>query len=186
MKRLHEILDFNQEFVRNKEFEKYKTSKFPNKKLIVISCMDTRLSTLLPKAMNLKNGDAKMIKSAGATVTHPFGSVMRSILVAIYELQAYEVCVVGHYGCGMASIDPEKTIHSMITRGIPEQTIETIKSCGIDLKQWLHGFSSVDESVRQSVDLIKNHPLMVPTIPVHGLIIDPETGKLDVVVDGYH
>lgn len=185
MKLLHEILDFNEQFVQNHQFEKYRTSKFPDKKLVVVSCMDTRLSALLPKAMNLKNGDAKMIKSAGATVTHPFGSAMRSILVAIYELQAEEICVVAHYGCGMASIDPHKTIQSMMDKGISKQTIDTIESCGIDLKHWLRGFSSLEESVKQSVGLIKNHPLMIPSVPVHGMIINPETGKLDIVVEGY-
>ena len=33
--------------------------------------------------------------------------------------------------------------------------------------------------------LIKNHPLIPKDIKVHGLIIDPETGKLDVIVNGY-
>jgi carbonic anhydrase len=26
---------------------------------------------------------------------------------------------------------------------------------------------------------------MPKTVPVHGLIIDPQTGKLDLIVDGY-
>lgn len=185
MKRLHEILAFNKEFVRKKEFEAYKTSKYPDKKLVIVSCMDTRLSDLLLKAMNLKNGDAKIIKSAGATVTHPFGSAMRSILVAIYELQAEEICVIAHDGCGMAGIHPEKTIQTMIERGVPRDTIDTIERCGFHLKDWLSGFDSLEESVKQSVDLIRNHPLMLPDIPVHGLIIDPETGRLDTVVEGY-
>ncbi|GAA3315327.1 hypothetical protein GCM10020331_010040 [Ectobacillus funiculus] len=46
----------------------------------------------------------KSLKTAGALVSHPFGSIMRSILVAVYELGADEVCVVGHYDCGMASL----------------------------------------------------------------------------------
>ena len=35
---------------------------------------------LLPKALNLKNGDAKIVKNAGATIMHPFGSIIRSII----------------------------------------------------------------------------------------------------------
>ena len=71
-------------------------------KMVIISCMDTRLVELLPKAMNMRNGDVKIIKVAGAVISHPFGSIMRSILVAVYELGADEVCVVGHHDCGMA------------------------------------------------------------------------------------
>ncbi len=63
--RLEEILAFNREFVANREYEPYRTSKFPNKKLVVLSCMDTRLNDLLPRAMNLKNGDAKIHQERG-------------------------------------------------------------------------------------------------------------------------
>ena len=84
---LSEILSFNETFVTEKEYEQYSTTKFPNKRIVILTCMDTRLTELLPKAMNLKNGDAKIIKSAGAVVTHPFGGIMRSILIAVYELQ---------------------------------------------------------------------------------------------------
>ena len=59
------------------------------------------------------------------------------------------------------------------------------RSAGIDIKKWLHGFNSVEESVKESVEQIRNHPLMPKDISVHGLIIDPTTGKLEVVVDGY-
>ncbi|MCY9444161.1 carbonic anhydrase, partial [Bacillus spizizenii] len=42
----------------------YKTTKFPSKKLVIVTCMDTRLTELLPQAMGLKNGDAKIVKNA--------------------------------------------------------------------------------------------------------------------------
>ncbi|MDB5085117.1 MAG: carbonic anhydrase [Bacilli bacterium] len=160
------------------------TSKFPEKRLVVVTCMDTRLTELLPAAMNLHNGDAKIIKSAGAVISHPFGSAMRSILVALYELNAYEVCVVGHYDCGMSNINPAGMLDKIKQQVNPE-TIDTLIHAGIDLAGWLSGFDSVTASVENSVKMIKNHPLLPPNTPVHGLIIDPQTGKLDVVVDGY-
>ncbi|EPZ61989.1 putative carbonic anhydrase YvdA domain protein [[Clostridium] sordellii ATCC 9714] len=33
--------------------------------------------------------------------------------------------------------------------------------------------------------MVKNHPLTPKDIVVHGLVICPTTGKLDIVVDGY-
>ena len=50
---LNEILDYNQKFVESREYEKYETTKFPNKRTVILTCMDTRLLELLPKAMNL-------------------------------------------------------------------------------------------------------------------------------------
>jgi carbonic anhydrase len=182
---LNEMIEYNRKFVEDKEYVKFQSSKLPNKKLVVVSCMDTRLTELLPKAMNLKNGDAKILKTAGAVVSHPFGSIMRSIIVAIYDLNAHEVCIVGHKDCGMTHVNPTATIQKMIDKGVSEETIATLKYSGINLHDWLQGFDSVSESVRQSVDVIRNHPLISKEIPVHGLVIDPETGALDIIDNGY-
>ena len=45
---LDEILEFNKQFVANKGYEKYITNKYPDKKIAIVSCMDTRLTELLP------------------------------------------------------------------------------------------------------------------------------------------
>ncbi|WP_123040690.1 beta-class carbonic anhydrase [Cohnella candidum] len=185
MRKLDEILNFNQEFVENKEYEQYKTTRFPNKKLVIVTCMDTRLTELLPKAMNLKNGDAKIIKNAGAIITAPFGNIMRSIIVALYELDAEEVMIIGHHECGMTGIDPEGVVSKMVGHGVSEDVIHTLRHSGVNFTRWLQGFDSVRESVENSVDIVRNHPLLPPGTPVHGLIIHPETGKLDLVVDGF-
>ncbi|RKD21698.1 carbonic anhydrase [Ammoniphilus oxalaticus] len=182
---LSEILRYNEEFVASKEYETYHTDKFPTKKMVILSCMDTRLIELLPKAMGLKNGDAKIIKNAGAIVKQPFGSIMRSILVAIYALKAEDVYVIGHHECGMTGLECGPLLDSMKDRGITQEMIEVLSHSGINLEGWLKGFKSVKEGVENSVEMIQNHPLLPKGTPVHGLIIDPDTGKLDLVVDGY-
>lgn len=178
------ILEYNKSFVENKEYENYKASKIPEKKLIIVSCMDTRLTELLPKAMNIKNGDAKMVKNAGGTIVHPFGSAIRSILVAIYEFDAEDILIVGHHSCGMSNLNTEDLVGKMKDRGISEDVFSTLENSGIDIKKWLHGFESVEESVKASVEVVKKHPLMPKGVRVHGLVISPETGKLDVIVKG--
>jgi carbonic anhydrase len=180
---LKKTIEFNKVFVQDREYEKFTTSKFPDKKMVILSCMDTRLTELLPHALNLKNGDAKIIKNAGALITHPFGSIMRSIIVAIYELNAEKVCVIGHNGCGMGNMNPKKTIDKMIARGISEETVTTLEYAGINLSKWLSGFEHVTDSVKESVKIIKNHPLIPDDIIVYGLVIDSDTGELQVVVD---
>lgn len=183
---LDDILTFNKGFVESKEYETLRSNKYPEKKLVIISCMDTRLVELLPKAMNFRNGDVKIIKVAGAIVSHPFGSIMRSILVAVYELGAAEVCVVGHHDCGMSSIQAQNTIQKMKERGISEDKIETLRYSGIDLNRFLRGFSCVQDSVKHSVETIQNHPLLTSDVPVHGMVIDPKTGELEVIINGYN
>src|SRR3954470_1112040 len=178
---LPEILEHNRRFVAEREYQRFETDRWPNKRIVVVTCMDTRLVELLPAAMNLRQGDAKVLKTAGAIVAHPFGSIMRSILVAVYQLGAVEIAVVGHHDCGMTNLNPDAILAAARERGVDERVIATIANSGIDLAQWLSGFTTPADGVRQSVNTIRNHPLLPKDILVHGLIISPETGALDVV-----
>lgn len=185
MPKLEDILAYNEQFVANKQYEAYLTTRFPDKKMVILTCMDTRLTELLPKALDLRNGDAKIIKNAGAIVLQPFGNVMRSILVALYKLNAEEVFVIGHHDCGMTGLHAEMIVESAIERGIDADIVETLSHSGINLRRWLRGFDDVHQGVASSVEIIRQHPLLPPGTAVHGLLIHPETGKLDVVVNGY-
>lgn len=72
MSTIDEILAHNKTFVEEKGYLKYSTDKYPDKKLAIVSCMDTRLTELLPAALGLKNGDAKIIKNAGGVISPSF------------------------------------------------------------------------------------------------------------------
>jgi carbonic anhydrase len=175
------ILDFNRKFVADKGYEKYITSKYPDKKLAILSCMDTRLTELLPAALGLKNGDAKLIKNAGGLILHPFDSAMRSLLVAIYELGVVDIMVIAHTECGACHMNGKEMTRLMLSRGITAETLDTVTRCGIDLHHWLEGFHDTEESVRKTVDCITRHPLVPKDVTVRGFIIDSVTGELRVI-----
>lgn len=175
---IEEILRYNREFVESKSYERYATSKYPDKKIAIVTCMDTRLVELLPAALGLKNGDVKIIKNAGGTITNPFDSTMRSLLVAVYELGVNEIMVIGHTGCGVQGMDAEEMLHAMRTRGISQEHISLMRHCGIDLNSWLHGFEDTEAAIKETVDLIANHPLMASDVVVAGYIMDSTTGEL--------
>lgn len=185
MRKLDEVLEFNKKFVENKEYEDFQTSKHPDKKMLVLSCMDTRLTNLLPAALNIKNGDVKIVKNAGATIMHPFGSVTRSLAVAVYEFDVDEILIIGHQGCGMCNLDTQDILDKAIERGISKETIKTLENSGRDVRKWLHGFESIEQSIEDSVEIVKKHPLIPKDIIVHGLSMCPETGKIEVIVNGY-
>src|SRR5690625_5115965 len=178
---LDKMLQYNQKFVANKEYKQYETDRYPNKRMVVFTCMESRLVELLPKALNINNGDVKMLKNAGAIIRKPYDSIMKSLLVAVYELKAEEIVVIGHHDCGMSKIQPEKFINQMMQKGITKNTFETEKRAGIDLHEEFRGFATVEESINQSVELIRHHPLLPSHIKVHGLVIDPSTGKVEIV-----
>ena len=52
---IDEIIEYNKTCVAEQGYEKFITDKYPDKKLVVLSCMDTRLTELLPAALGLKN-----------------------------------------------------------------------------------------------------------------------------------
>lgn len=175
---IEQMLEYNRQFVETKGYEKYTTSKYPDKKIAIVTCMDTRLVELLPAALGIKNGDVKIIKNAGGTITNPFDSTVRSLLVAIYELGVNEVMIIGHTTCGVQGMDGDEMLHLMRERGIDEEHISLMKHCGIDLKSWLHGFDDTETAILETVDLVKNHPLVPKDVVVRGYIMDSITGQL--------
>ena len=45
---IDEILEYNRRFVAEKRYERFITDKYPNKRIAIVTCMDTRLVELLP------------------------------------------------------------------------------------------------------------------------------------------
>lgn len=178
---IDEILKYNREFVERGDFNRFATSKYPDRKLAIVTCMDTRLVELLPAALGLRNGDFKIIKNAGGTITNPFDSTMRSILVAVYELGVEEIMVIGHTGCGVQGMNAAKMLDLMRERGVSDEHISLMRHCGIDLDSWLHGFDHTEDAVAETVDLISHHPLMPHGISVGGYVIDSQTGMLSPI-----
>jgi len=178
---LEEMLEFNKKFVADKQYIQYETDSVPNKRMVIFTCMESRLVELLPKALNIQNGDVKMLKNAGAIIRKPFDSIMKSILVAVYELQADQVIVIGHHDCGMSHVDTTQLRKKMTETGVQEDLLQTLEFAGLDFDEEFHGFDTVEKSIQQSAHIIRNHPLLPKHVKVHGLVIDPGTGKVDVV-----
>lgn len=178
---LDEILAYNRQFVKEKRYEQYMTGKYPDKKVAILTCMDTRLVELLPAALGLKNGDVKIIKNAGAVISNPFGSVIRSLLIAIFELGVAEIMVIGHTDCGVQHVNSQVMIEQMVERGIQRETIERLKASGVDFDRWLAGFETVEQSVAETVDTIRQHPLIPRNVSIGGYMMDSVTGALSVV-----
>lgn len=53
-----------------------------------------------------------------------------------------------------------------------------MKHCGIDLDRWLHGFDDTESAILETVDLVRNHPLVPSDVVVKGYIMDSTTGAL--------
>ena len=178
---IEELLAYNRKFVEEKRYEQYAASKYPNKKIAILTCMDTRLVELLPAALGLRNGDVKIIKNAGGVVTNPFGSVIRSLLVAIIELGVEEIMVITHTNCGVASITPGTIRSHLAARGIAKETINRMEAEGLDFNLWFQGFETPQEEAERTVSLLRTHPLLPRDVKINGFVIDVVTGRLEPV-----
>ena len=66
----------------------------------------------------------------------------------------------------------------MKERGVSEKQLAMMDFCGIDFQTWLHGFETVEKSVKESVDLLRRHPLIPKDVKVYGFVMDSTTGEL--------
>jgi carbonic anhydrase len=176
---LDEILQHNRRFVAE---HAQPLTKVPAKKIALFTCMDTRLVDFLEPAMGLRRGDAKVIKNAGNTLIDPMGGVMRSLVVAIFALGCTEIYVIGHRDCGMAEIDEATLLQRMQDRGISAAALMTLQP---SLREWLGAFHDPCGNVQQVVALIRQSSLIPTDVPVHGLMFDPRSGMLELLVCGY-
>jgi carbonic anhydrase len=104
---------------------------------------------------------------------------MRSIALACAIKGGREIAIIGHTDCKVR----ETTISQLIDR---------FKALGIErhllpenLTEYFGVFASEQQNVIRGVDLVRRSPLIGPKIPVHGLMVDTATGKLDWIVNGY-
>lgn len=166
---IEQMLAHNREFLKSEGYRRFASRKYPDKKIAILTCMDTRLVELLPAALGIRNGDVKMIKNAGGMITGPFDSAVRSLLVGIVELEVEEVMVIGHTDCGVSGINAEMMIHHLIERGVSQDHIDMMRYCGIDFEAWLRGFDTVENSVAETVELLQHHPLMPRDVTIRGI-----------------
>jgi len=184
---LDQVLAANREFVkewdaREQVQKAVPVSKIPSKELAIFTCMDTRLVDFLESAMGVQRGEAKVIKNAGNTLASPFGVIVRSLVMAIFELGVKEIMVIGHKDCGMAHATAEGLKEKMISRGISPDAIKVVEGA---INNWVDTFHHPIENVENVVRQLRENPFIPKDVPVHGLIFGPEDGHLDLLVNGY-
>jgi carbonic anhydrase len=149
----------------------------PAKSLAVVACMDTRHN--VEKVLGLEHGDAKIIRNAGNVVDD---GTLRSLIVAVHLLGVRNVAIMGHTKCGMTVVGRGEF---RIARSIAETTgVPLHDVMRPDFQRWLGGFADPEEHVRQSMEVLRNHPYMPRDLTVVGLVYDNETGRVRPVMDG--
>ncbi|KUO70325.1 MAG: hypothetical protein APF77_16650 [Clostridia bacterium BRH_c25] len=175
---LEKILEHNRRFVQKRKSagEDKPISGHAHKDIMVFTCMDTRLVELLEAAMGFNRGDIKMLKNAGNIIRNNCSDVIRSVAVGTVLMDLKEVYVVGHGDCGMRKQTVEGIRVKMAEKGIPADAIEAI-----DIEEWFGLLKDEMENVRDAVLKLKESPYIPKDVSIHGLMMDPNTGEIEVV-----
>ena len=183
---LEQILEANRRFIANPPLAfpvtAAKPSKLPRRQLAIFTCMDTRLVDFLEPAVGIRREDAVVIKNAGNSITGPFETTIRSLLLAVFELGVKEILVIGHEDCGAAHATPAGLITKMLDRGISADAVKMVEG---QLAAWLDNIHQPESNVAKVVERIRANPLVPRDIPVHGLLFDPVSGEIRIIIEGY-
>lgn len=148
--------------------------------LVALTCIDPRLNALFPNVLAIPADQFIWLRNAGNIITGPLSSTMRSLALACAVKGGEEIAVIGHTDC-------------QIARTTAIQLLERFKGLGVDrsrlpenLNEFFGMFSTERQNVIKACDFIRQSPLISPRAPVHGLLVDINTGRLDWVVNGYN
>ena len=148
--------------------------------LAALTCIDPRLNKLFPGALGLKDEQFIWLRNAGNVITSPTSSTVRSLAMAIYLKGAKELAVIGHTDCRMTQIDMNALLDRLNAHGISRGALPIP-----NLHEFFGLFSSEKPNVIKAVGYIRTSPVIPHKTPVHGLLIDTNTGRLDWVINGY-
>jgi carbonic anhydrase len=162
---IDEVLAANELYSRTHELRRQ--TPRPERKLAVLTCMDTRLSI---RTLGLKTGDAHIIRNAGGIVTD---DTLRSLLVSHYLLGTEEFMVINHTDCGLMSTTEEDL----------RARIEGYARTAAVTPAHFYAFRNVDENVRQQLQKLRTHPWVPKTVAIRGFVYDVATGLLHEIQD---
>jgi carbonic anhydrase len=176
---LQEVLAANQRYAADFG-DKTKLAMPPARRFAILTCMDARLDPA--KFAGLAEGDAHVIRNAGGRASD---DAIRSLVISYKLLGTREWFVIHHTNCGMEYFTNE------VMRGLLASSLETaaLTDKGFqdvgqgpgsregEFIEWLT-IRDQQQSVRDDVERIREHPLVPKNIAIYGYVYDVKSGKL--------
>ena len=168
---------------RNKEWQKKKDgSSLDNGSLrtIVLSCIDSR--GIVEKIFQAKPGELLVMKNAGNEITT---DVLRSLLIAIYEIHAKFLIILGHTQCGTSIRGTDKS--QRVKERMGEETVQELENYSHqNLQDFLGLFPPGIDSIKNNITTqakmvqgffdnyipVKDHPIIIQAL------YDVESGEV--------
>ncbi|WP_199441063.1 beta-class carbonic anhydrase [Umezawaea beigongshangensis] len=142
-----------------------RSSPRPSMQVAILTCMDSRIRVF--EIFGLKQGEAHVLRNAGGVVTD---DMIRSLALSQRKLGTREVLLVHHTNCGL----------ELVTEDDFKDELE--RESGLRPPWAVEAFRVVEDSVRGSVNRIRQSPYLPHRDQVRGFVYDVHTGRLHEVV----
>lgn len=147
--------------------------------LVALTCVDVRLNNLLPHALGVTAEQFIWLRNAGNIISGPMSSTMRSLALACAVKGGKEIVILGHSDCQVGKTSALQLLERFRALGVERHMLPA------NLNEYFGLFSSARQNVIQAAEIARSSPLIGPKVPVHGLLIDIDTGRLEWLVNGY-
>jgi len=180
MRLLEAIIDANNRAVAGDQDAGLHPSEFAEElPIVALTCIDPRLNSLFPQVLGVLPEQFIWLRNAGNIITGPTSSTMRSLALACAVKGGKEIVIIGHTDC-------------LVGKTTTMQLLERLRAIGVErhalpdnINEFFGIFSSERQNVIKATDIARHSPLLGPKIPIHGLMVDVQTGKLEWIVNGY-
>ena len=186
---LERLRERNDAFQRGIDIDKLPVARSPGR-FALVTCMDPRINLdalgiepFAPDGSGLS--EVRVMRTIGAMAED------RSLIVGIHLAGVREIAFVMHTDCGncLAKAKIDTVIGSLSTRICEEDYNNFRASIGEPfskkLIEHLKAFDDPHEAVIREIEIVRRKPFVPNDMVLHGLVYELETGKLEVVVDGY-
>jgi len=166
---IDKALEANGNYARNYN---PKLGKHPAPKIVVVTCMDPRLSDL-PGILGLPQADIDVIRTGGPAVTE---DVLAELIVSNRILGTKEILLLNHTGCGFTTFTDEE-LNAKLTASTGDASPAPMR---------FFSYKDPEENTREQIKKVRSHPWISKDVPVRGLIFDVDTGRLREVKVAEH
>lgn len=144
-----------------------------------LTCIDVRLHPLIPEVLGIPEEQFIWLRNAGNIITGPISSTMRSLALACAVKGAQEIVVIGHTDCQVCKTTTMQLLDRLKNLGIERHVLPD------NVNEYFGMFGSERQNVLKACEIVRSSPLIGPRIPVHGLLLDIQSGRLEWLVNGY-
>lgn len=147
--------------------------------LVTLTCIDARLNRFIPEVLGVPESHFIWLRNAGNIITGPMSSTLRSLALACAVKGGKEILIVGHSDCLVRKTSTLDLLGKFAALGVERARMPE------NLQEYFGLFASERQNVLKAVEHVRASPLIGPRVPVHGVLLDIATGKLELLVNGY-